>query len=96
MLTELDLERRACADLPIDEAMRIFFPAVGPAVTRRKGPDPYQAARAICDACPVRRPCLAAFLTLEDGFVGGHTPSERHAIRDRREPVVRFHRQRSA
>jgi WhiB family redox-sensing transcriptional regulator len=43
-------------------------------------------ALAICSACPVRTPCLAAGLDIEHGIVGGTTPEQRQETR-RKDPA---------
>ncbi|MFI6299263.1 WhiB family transcriptional regulator [Nonomuraea sp. NPDC050790] len=65
----------ACLDGDPD----LFFP-----LSWEREPD---AARRICQTCPVRRPCLAwAVETGEpDGMWGGATPAERRLLRAARE-----------
>ena len=49
-----------------------------------------EAARAICESCPVRQPCLEYAVYHENlGFWGGRTEKERQAIRRRRGRVAR-------
>lgn len=44
----------------------------------------YREARQLCNACPVKAECAAYAVKWEfDGFFGGLTPRERHALRPR-------------
>ena len=54
-----------------------WFPDPGPA-----GAEALSAARAVCDACPVRADCLAEALATKEqmGIWGGLTASERRRI----------------
>lgn len=51
-------------------------------------------AKAVCDECPVRGPCLAAALHYQEwefGVWGGTTPTERRALRDEARAVGSRH-----
>jgi WhiB family redox-sensing transcriptional regulator len=72
---------------------RLFFPADGEGQDQWRGID---AARDICDTCPVRVACLEDALRKEGnvttsyrhGLWGGLTPTERYAL-TRRDPSTR-------
>jgi WhiB family redox-sensing transcriptional regulator len=68
-------DQAACKDTDLD----LFFPAgrTGPAVRE------IRAAKAVCQECPVRGPCLQfAFETnQESGIWGGKDQEERHRLR---------------
>lgn len=56
----------------------IFFPERGQTA---------RAAKAICATCPLKRRCLQEALTADgklQGVWGGHTPTEREAIKTQR------------
>lgn len=50
----------------------LFFPERG---------ETAQAAKEVCEACPVRQACLAAHLHEPEGVWGGTTPQQRRRIR---------------
>jgi DNA-binding NarL/FixJ family response regulator len=74
-------EQAACAEIPI-------APDADPWFAERDTAYPnYNAARAICSRCPVRRECLldamrdeAGGARLRHGMFGGLTPTERAAL----------------
>jgi len=72
-----------------------FFPVGTAAKFRTFAADHYAAARAICNACPVRDACLEFALGLEDqhipndGMWGGLDEGERRKITHRRREAVR-------
>lgn len=57
-----------CAQVGSVEAERMFFPA---------GPRQGDLAREMCQACPLRRPCLEAAIVEEAGLL----PYDRYGIR---------------
>ncbi|MGH8973674.1 MAG: WhiB family transcriptional regulator [Acidimicrobiia bacterium] len=63
-----------------------FFPAA-----EGDEADPYVAARALCQGCPVRLECLAWAIETRErhGMWGGHAPAERRALRRRLERIRR-------
>ncbi len=66
------------------EDPELFFPiaASGPGLLAIK------AAKAVCQGCAVRVPCLSyGVQTRQDGIWGGTTAEERSAIRRQAEPV---------
>lgn len=70
----------ACAGVP----NTVFFPT-----GRGTGEDRWDAAKAICRTCTVKRQCLDLVINLEEhddrwGVYGGLTPMERRAIRIQR------------
>ena len=81
----------ACAGMTFAQAMATFYPTGSTAESR------WNAARALCEGCPVRNQCLDAALTEEladaaryegkvysFGYRGGTTPAERALIHDQR------------
>jgi WhiB family redox-sensing transcriptional regulator len=58
----------------------LFFP---PAGTEEAPPEEIEAARALCQACPVREACLQFALETrqQDGIWGGTTEEERRRLR---------------
>lgn len=76
-------EESLCQSSNID----VFFPVgtTGPAI------DLIEAAKTICDACPVARECLEFALETgqEAGVWGGLTEDERRAIRKQRLSEIR-------
>jgi len=73
-------EAGACAQLDPD----LFFPISSTGPAREQ----IAKAKAICGACPVRRPCLEFALEhdLAHGIWGGTTPQDRQARRRGRRP----------
>ena len=69
-------ERAACRGVPLS----VFFP----------DDDDYGPARLLCQACPVRPPCLddAQRARINHGMFGGLTPNERRAARRRSRQVA--------
>jgi WhiB family redox-sensing transcriptional regulator len=67
-------EMATCAELPPEDLI-IFYPESQAAA---------DAARAICNVCPVRRPCAAYgdLISPAFGVFGGMTPTERKRRRD--------------
>jgi WhiB family transcriptional regulator, redox-sensing transcriptional regulator len=55
----------------------IFFP------TRNEGPNGAEAAKSVCEGCPVRVECLEYALEAEEefGVWGGTTPAERRRMK---------------
>jgi len=75
--TDLTWQERGACRAP-DIPTRIFFPGRGDIETVR-------AARAICDRCVVRQPCLDFALDVgAEGVWGGKTRQEREAMLGRR------------
>ena len=72
-------DRAACKDAPNE----YFFSAGHHGYS-------YAKARAICESCPVREPCLQyAVENFEtEGMWGGKTPRERRELRTQNPPVV--------
>ncbi len=74
------MSRGACQGKDPD----IFFPiaARGPAL------DQISAAKAICDRCTVRLPCLHfAVATMQDGICAARPPKSAKSCGDRRSPL---------
>ena len=72
-------EQAACKNAEVT----VFFPADA------REPDAWHRARAVCSLCPVRKPCLAMVIDLENtddkwGMFGGLTPYERRNERRKR------------
>jgi WhiB family redox-sensing transcriptional regulator len=66
----------------------IFFPS-----GRGTGEDRWDAAKAICRSCTVKRHCLNLVINLEEhddrwGVFGGLSPMERRAMRQERKRVA--------
>ncbi len=82
-IVDLVLDRALCANLPPER----FFPfdpgAWGGRIPRETDPR-WETARKVCQACPVRLPCLAYAISFSTaaygGMWGGRTPRERKAI----------------
>ena len=78
----------ACAWSPVD-----FYPTPD-----YPGHDPYTAARAICDTCPVRDACLTGALERREayGMWGGTTPADRDQMLHQADRAVRRERRAAA
>lgn len=68
--------------LCLDAPMEVFFPH------RNNAEDRWDAAKAYCKNCTVKKQCLALVMTLEEhddrwGVFGGLNPMERRVLRDK-------------
>lgn len=68
----------------LDQPTHIFFPT-----GRGTGEERWDAAKAICHSCTVKKQCLKLVISLEEhddrwGVFGGLSPMERRAIRAQR------------
>lgn len=73
----------------LNAATEIFFPS-----GRGTGEERWDAAKAICVNCTVRKQCLSLVIDLEEhddrwGVFGGLSPMERRALRVRRRRMIR-------
>lgn len=77
-----DLSRGACAGLA-DETFAYSDPFYPEPVRGRPTGDPYEAAKAVCDRCPIRDACLQDALseTVQWGYRAGMTPEQREQLR---------------
>ena len=77
-------DRAKCAELPVDVAMRLFFPKENNKDRDSDGSTKYDQAKAVCRECPVRAECLDAHIDEPVGCFGGTSPRERRKIRSAR------------
>ena len=73
----------------VEQDLNLFFPmsTAGQAAQRQA-----EAAKQVCQACPVRQSCLEWALEVgpEFGIFGGTTEAERRILRSRRSPAQRW------
>lgn len=73
----------------VQQDLNLFFPVSTSGPTARRQVD---AAKQVCEACPVQQNCLEWALDVgpEFGIFGGKTEAERRVLRSRRSPAQRW------